>query len=411
MNARRNTLLGSVAISLVLPALAGPAGAAPARPDLVVKSLQGGVSATAGKRLLVRDVTRNQGNASAGRSTTRYLLSLDGKAGRGDIALGARKVRALRPRRQSDDRSLRLVPASTPTGRYRLLACADARRRVAERSERNNCRAAATPVEVVPPAPPPPTPACSDGIDNDGDGTTDYRADGSGDPGCRSATDSSELRGNACDDGKDNDLDGKADYKPDGTGDPHCDDAADRSEAGPCEDGVDNDVDGAVDLGDPGCSSRDDDSEVGTAACDDDEDNDDDGLSDFGQDPGCASPGDTSEYRGTACDDGIDNDGDGTVDFQAVDEPADPGCSSSNDASELGTSECDDGVDNDGDGLADHKLDDSGDPGCEDLWSDELGSTECDDGIDNDGDAFVDFRPNGLGDAQCVDPTDTDESA
>lgn len=47
---------------------------------------------------------------------------------------------------------------------------------------------------TIPPPPPPPSSACDDGIDNDGDGYTDY--DGNGgtpDPGCTSATDTSEF--------------------------------------------------------------------------------------------------------------------------------------------------------------------------------------------------------------------------
>ena len=68
--------------------------------------------------------------------------------------------------------------------------------------------------------------ACRDGIDNDGDGTTDH-AGGTGDPGCESATDPSEK-------------------KPDLV----------------CDDGLDNDMDGLVDTADPGCSSPFDDSEI-----------------------------------------------------------------------------------------------------------------------------------------------------
>jgi PKD repeat protein len=55
-------------------------------------------------------------------------------------------------------------------------------------------------------------PACSDGIDNDGDGLVDYPND----PGCRSANDLTEYGGlTRCDDGLDNDGDEAADYPAD----------------------------------------------------------------------------------------------------------------------------------------------------------------------------------------------------
>ena len=54
-------------------------------------------------------------------------------------------------------------------------------------------------------------PLCSDGIDNDRDGLTDFSG---GDPGCSGPTDDSEkAAGIACDDGIDNDLDGKIDFR------------------------------------------------------------------------------------------------------------------------------------------------------------------------------------------------------
>ena len=67
---------------------------------------------------------------------------------------------------------------------------------------------------------------CADGIDNDGDGFTDFPAD----PGCASAGDSSERNSAvACDDGIDND----GDLLPDFANDPHCVSPIDANEAGP----------------------------------------------------------------------------------------------------------------------------------------------------------------------------------
>ena len=100
-----------------------------------------------------------------------------------------------------------------------------------------------------------------------------------------------------------------------------------------CADGLDNDNDGLIDYpNDPGCSSSNDVSELGTAACDNgiDETNDADTLADYrltGGDPGCASAIDTNERDGS-CDDTLDNDGDGFRDFTSINFTADPECSS-----------------------------------------------------------------------------------
>jgi beta-lactam-binding protein with PASTA domain len=134
--------------------------------------------------------------------------------------------------------------------------------------------------------------ACSDGVDNDADGLTDFPLD----PGCESTTDGSER-------------------SPDLT----------------CDDGTDNDGDGLVDLADPGCSEPADTTETSSGlVCDDGIDNDNDGATDFPNDPGCDDGLDASELSDVACDDGIDNDGDGLIDFGS-----DPGCQSLSDTSEV----------------------------------------------------------------------------
>lgn len=114
--------------------------------------------------------------------------------------------------------------------------------------------------------------ACQDGLDNDGDGRVDYPDD----PGCESETDPLELdpaTARACSDGLDNDGDGRRDYDLRGDGmldaedDPGCESAADDDERNvvlpACSDGVDNDGDLFTDFPvDPGCSSRNDTSEL-----------------------------------------------------------------------------------------------------------------------------------------------------
>jgi hypothetical protein len=78
------------------------------------------------------------------------------------------------------------------------------------------------------------TPACADGLDNDGDGTVDYP----GDPGCLSSVDESENEVSLpCDDRLDDDGDGLVDFPRD----PGCRSSKYSWEDPACQDGVDND--------------------------------------------------------------------------------------------------------------------------------------------------------------------------
>lgn len=93
-------------------------------------------------------------------------------------------------------------------------------------------------------------PDCADGLDEDRDGLVDFPSD----PGCASASDSSERGGTlVCDNGIDDDGDGLADFP----GDPGCASVADDSERGAayqCDNGLDDDLDLAVDFpSDSGC--------------------------------------------------------------------------------------------------------------------------------------------------------------
>lgn len=125
--------------------------------------------------------------------------------------------------------------------------------------------------------------ACSDSIDNDGDGLLDYPSD----PGCilvgnvLGMNRAEETDFPQCNDGRDNDGDGTHDFDPAATRDAGCDSASDTVEGAPppppggggeadpsppaqCADGRDNDGDGRVDLADPGCASASDDDETHT---------------------------------------------------------------------------------------------------------------------------------------------------
>ncbi len=98
------------------------------------------------------------------------------------------------------------------------------------------------------------TTQCNDGIDNDGDGATDYAG---GDYSCNSPSDNDETNPRSqCQDNTDNDGDGLIDYP----NDPGCQNRQDNTESNgtgssQCQDGIDNDGDGLIDMIDPGCSS------------------------------------------------------------------------------------------------------------------------------------------------------------
>ncbi len=81
---------------------------------------------------------------------------------------------------------------------------------------------------------------CSDGLDNEGDGLTDFPSD----PGCDAANDFSETGTAPCDDGADNDGDGYIDYPSD----PVCETLETTTEYSECQDGNDNDQDGEIDF-------------------------------------------------------------------------------------------------------------------------------------------------------------------
>ena len=264
----------------------------------------------------------------------------------------------------------------------------------------------------------PPPPACSDGLDNDGDTFVDFPAD----PGCASAASTTESP--QCDDGFDNDgdtlvdladpgcidpadddefaifplcsdgLDNDGDLLVDFPADPGCVDAMSNLENPQCDDVLDNDADTLVDLADPDCASASDDDETAPpAACSDGLDNDGDLLVDFPADPGCVDA--MSNLENPQCDDGLDNDADTLVDL------ADPDCASASDDGETTPPPaCSDGVDNDGDELVDFPAD----PGCFDgAWS--LENPRCDDDLDNDGDGKIDWdggSGGGTPDPQCA---------
>lgn len=162
-------MAGPACIALVL-LLAAPATAAAApRADLRQSApvVDGTRTVRAGAAMTVVDAVRNAGRRRARSTRTRLLISRDAVSSLDDVVLGERRTPRLRPRRASR-RTLSLrLPALDP-GTWFVIACADALRRVRERRERDNCRAALLPLRVPfppplpPPSPLPPAPAAPD---------------------------------------------------------------------------------------------------------------------------------------------------------------------------------------------------------------------------------------------------------
>lgn len=144
MNVRLLAL--ATALGLVLSLMGSTAAdAAPKkRPDLVVGSLSVAPANTGpGQPIRIKDVTRNRGRTVARPSVTRYVLSKDKKVDRRDVRLHDRRVKRLKPGKKHATKVVKVrVPRNVKPGTYWLIACADARRKVRESNERNNCRVA-----------------------------------------------------------------------------------------------------------------------------------------------------------------------------------------------------------------------------------------------------------------------------
>lgn len=141
------------------------------KPDLVERALGSPpAQLSAGESFTIGDAAVNRGAAGAHWSVTRYYLVSGGTV----LPAGTRRVPAIESHHRSRGRVRLSIPANAAAGRYSLLACVDATRRVAERNERNNCRAARSrvvvpgPGGVVPPPSPAPPPVSSADSDRDG---------------------------------------------------------------------------------------------------------------------------------------------------------------------------------------------------------------------------------------------------
>ena len=101
----------------------------------------------AGGSLQINDKVGNAGNATAKPSRVGYYLSVDATKSKDDIRLGERSVRRLKAGKAAGGSATVTLPNAV--GLFRVIACADDRRRVRESSESNNCRAVARDLRIT----------------------------------------------------------------------------------------------------------------------------------------------------------------------------------------------------------------------------------------------------------------------
>ncbi len=123
------------------------------QPDLTATVSSGPSWAVPGGAFSVTSTVSNTGTVATGvNSTVRFYLSLDSVKSASDHLLGGtRTVTSLAPGSSSQGGTNLTIPASTPLGIYRVLACADATNQVAETSETNNCGASAQTTQITQP--------------------------------------------------------------------------------------------------------------------------------------------------------------------------------------------------------------------------------------------------------------------
>ena len=112
-------------------------------PDLSVSVVAAPSAAAAGSSVTITDTTRNQGTAPAPPSETGFYLSANPSWDSGDVFLGSRAVSALASGATQPGSSTLVIPASTASGSYYVIAIADWHDDIAETQEGNNRRASA----------------------------------------------------------------------------------------------------------------------------------------------------------------------------------------------------------------------------------------------------------------------------
>jgi len=119
-------------------------------PDLIVSAFSGPSSAAAGTTVSVTVTTKNQGSGAAPVSFTRFYLSSNSSLDAGDQLIGAREVSSLGPGVSDAGSALLLIPPSTLSGTYYIIARGDGDDAIQESLETNNLRSRTISIAATP---------------------------------------------------------------------------------------------------------------------------------------------------------------------------------------------------------------------------------------------------------------------
>ena len=111
------------------------------RVDLVQIQLNVPSKVTIGKAFIVMDEVENQGTTLAFQTVTGFYLSMDDVLDDSDVVVGARRVPQLGASQSHDNRTPITLKTEINPGDYYLLAVADAKHQIEERTRANNVRA------------------------------------------------------------------------------------------------------------------------------------------------------------------------------------------------------------------------------------------------------------------------------
>lgn len=135
-----------------------------ARTDLAAAKVAAPARAEEGAGFAVRVLVVNATRVAATPSTTRLLLSRDARRGAGDAVIAAAPTPSIRGKKSVNITISVSAAARVAAGTWRVLACADDLRKVAELREANNCTAS-RPIVIQPASDPEPDPDTDPDLD------------------------------------------------------------------------------------------------------------------------------------------------------------------------------------------------------------------------------------------------------
>ena len=134
-------LAALVAVALPSGAAAVPQDHPDSRVDLVQIQLLVPAKVTLGKAFLIVDEVENQGTTMAFQTVTGFYLSLDDVLDDSDVVVAAWRVRQLGANQSDSTHTPVTLKLDIKPGDYYLLAVADAKKQIEERTRGNNIRA------------------------------------------------------------------------------------------------------------------------------------------------------------------------------------------------------------------------------------------------------------------------------